>query len=227
MSVIADLVMADRHVAVGAASPIAAGGVMLARELNGGHTRLSLLGSAEHNPFTDGGRELFDCAAQGRIDTFFLSGAQIDGAGNVNLLGTGPKADLSRRYSGNFGAPFMIYTVPKIIFFRLPHNRQSLVDKVDYVSAAGQSDPGIWRRGGPRYLITDRCLFDFAGGFHLQSVHPGEDLKAIIEHTGFTFTHGDEPPVTEVPDQARLALIRGPILAALAETYPNYAASMK
>ena len=31
------------------------------------------------NFFTDGGRELFDCAGQGRIDVFFLSGAQIDG----------------------------------------------------------------------------------------------------------------------------------------------------
>ena len=41
--------------------------------------RLSILGSEEHNFFTNGGVELFDCAAQGRIDAFFLGGGQIDG----------------------------------------------------------------------------------------------------------------------------------------------------
>ena len=40
----------------------------------------------EHNFWTDGARELFDCAGQGRIDVFFLSGGQIDGHGNVNLV---------------------------------------------------------------------------------------------------------------------------------------------
>ncbi len=33
----------------------------------------------------DGGRELFDEAAQGRLDAFFLGGGQIDGDGNLNL----------------------------------------------------------------------------------------------------------------------------------------------
>ena len=47
--------------------------------------RVSVLGSERHNPFTDGNVELFDCAAQGRIDAFFLGGGQIDGAANINL----------------------------------------------------------------------------------------------------------------------------------------------
>ena len=51
--------------------------------------RVSVLGSERHNPFTDGGRELFDCAAQGRIDAFFLGGGQIDGGANINLVGVG------------------------------------------------------------------------------------------------------------------------------------------
>ncbi|MEO1720689.1 MAG: CoA synthetase, partial [Pseudomonadota bacterium] len=63
-----------RHVAVGASSPIPASAALLARELSAGRLRVSLLGSAANNPFTDGAKELFDCAAQGRIDAFFLSG---------------------------------------------------------------------------------------------------------------------------------------------------------
>ncbi|GIT27423.1 MAG: hypothetical protein CM1200mP41_34670 [Gammaproteobacteria bacterium] len=63
-------------------------GALLARERSPA-LRVSVLGSERHNTFTDGGRELFDCAAQGRIDGFFLGGAQIDGRANINLVGIG------------------------------------------------------------------------------------------------------------------------------------------
>ena len=78
-----------RHVAVGAASPIPATAALLARERGGGKPYVSLLGSRAHTFFTDGARELFDCAGQGRIDVFFLSGGQIDGEGNINLVSVG------------------------------------------------------------------------------------------------------------------------------------------
>ncbi len=82
--VICRLIGDVRHVAVGAQSPIPATAALLARERgnlsNLGRPYVSLLGSREHTFFTDGARELFDCAGQGRVDVFFLSGGQIDGA---------------------------------------------------------------------------------------------------------------------------------------------------
>ena len=77
--VIARLIGNVRHVAVGNASPIPAAAALLARERGRGRGRpyVSLLQSRKHNFFTDGARELFDCAGQGRIDVFFLSGGQI------------------------------------------------------------------------------------------------------------------------------------------------------
>ncbi|MCQ3942051.1 MAG: CoA synthetase, partial [Alphaproteobacteria bacterium] len=75
-SVIADLIGNVRHVAVGNASPIPATAALLARERGGGRPYVSLLQSRKHNFFTGGGVELFDCAGQGRIDVFFLSGGQ-------------------------------------------------------------------------------------------------------------------------------------------------------
>src|SRR5262249_25364123 len=68
-----------RHVAVGTASPIPGTAALLACERGRGRPYVSLLQSRKHNFFTDGARELFDCAGQGRIDVFFLSGGQIDG----------------------------------------------------------------------------------------------------------------------------------------------------
>src|SRR5688500_10593039 len=83
---IAEMLTGLSHIAVGASSPIPGSAALLTRARSGGRTRVSVLGSRENNPFTDGGRELFDCAGQGRIDAFFLSGGQIDGQANINLV---------------------------------------------------------------------------------------------------------------------------------------------
>jgi glutaconate CoA-transferase subunit B len=87
--VIAGLIGDARHAAIGASSPIPAAAAMLARERGHGRPYVSLLGSRRQTFFTDGGRELFDCAGQGRIDVFFLSGGQIDGEANINLVSVG------------------------------------------------------------------------------------------------------------------------------------------
>ena len=88
---IAGLIAGAHHAAIGASSPIPAAAALLARERGHGRPYVSLLGSRRHSFFTDG-RELFDCAGQGRIDVFFLSGGQIDGEANINLVGTGEYA---------------------------------------------------------------------------------------------------------------------------------------
>src|SRR5579872_2907898 len=81
------LLAGARHVAVGANSPIPAAAAFLQQRR--ARMMVSLQQSPEHNLFTDGGRELFDAAAQGRIDVFFFSGAEIDGEGSINLVAIG------------------------------------------------------------------------------------------------------------------------------------------
>ncbi|HET6521921.1 MAG TPA: CoA transferase [Geminicoccaceae bacterium] len=103
IDVLAGMLEGLGHVAVGAASPVPGAAALLARERSGGRTRVSVLGSERHNPFTDGGRELFDCAAQGRIDAFFLGGAQIDGQANINLVAVGGYPRSKARFPGSFG----------------------------------------------------------------------------------------------------------------------------
>ncbi|MGI9505188.1 MAG: CoA synthetase, partial [Geminicoccaceae bacterium] len=98
-----------RHVAVGAASPIPAAAALLAKERSGGELQVSILGSERHNPFTDGGKELFDCAAQGRIDAFFLGGGEIDGEANINLVGVGGYPRSKVRWPGSFGSAYLYF----------------------------------------------------------------------------------------------------------------------
>src|SRR5512139_140367 len=172
--VITRLIGDVRHVAVGNASPIPATAALLARERGHGRPYVSLLQSRKHNFFTDGGRELFDCAGQGRIDVFFLSGGEIDGAGNINLVSIGEHDAPRVRFPGSFGAGYLYYVVPKVILFRTEHSRRSLVPQVDFISAPGVNEPNVFRTGGPIALVTNRCLFSFADGrFRLDSVHPG------------------------------------------------------
>jgi glutaconate CoA-transferase subunit B len=227
--VIAGLIGDARHVAVGAASPIPAAAALLARARGNGRPRVSLLGSRRQSFFTDGGRELFDCAGQGRIDAFFLSGGQIDGAGNINLVAVGDYRHPKVRFPGSFGSAYLYYVVPKVILFRLEHTRRTLVDKVDFISAPGTSAANVFRPGGPIALVTPRCLFTFDRArrrFRLASVHPGHSVDEIIEHTGFAFEQPNDVPITRAPSTETLRLLRSLVVPQLAETYPQFAADV-
>ena len=149
---------AARHIAVGAASPIPAAACWLVKKL--GHPiRLSLLHRPTGNPFTEGTRELFDLAGQGRIDLFFLGGGQIDGQANLNMIGTGDWPGTAVRFPGSFGSAFMYMMTPRTILFREEHSPRVLVDKVDYISTPGISAAGVFRRGTAQALVTGRCVF--------------------------------------------------------------------
>ncbi|HEX3347835.1 MAG TPA: CoA-transferase [Acetobacteraceae bacterium] len=212
-----------RHVAVGAASPIPAAACLLAKGL-GQHIRISNLHSTRGNPFTDGCRELFDLAGQGRIDLFFLGGGQIDGEANLNLIGTGEwPGSGGVRFPGSFGSAFLYMVVPRTILFREEHSRRVLVPRVDHVSAPGISPPGVFRRGTAQALVTGRCVFRFDGArFTLASTHPGESAETIRANTGFSYAEPASVPTTPDPTETELALLRGPVRDAMLETYPGF-----
>jgi glutaconate CoA-transferase subunit B len=224
IATLAELIGPARHVAVGALSPIPAAAALLARARHG--TRVTLLGSRRHNPFTDGGRELFDAAAQGRIDVFFLSGVQIDGAANVNLLGLGPYPALTKRFAGSFGSAFLYFVVPRVILYREEHSPRTLVERVDVVSAPGASPEGVWRQGGPTHLLTGRALFAFereAARFRLVARAPEETVASLRAATGFAFQAAAEVPAWAGPDDGTERLLDRAVAPALAETYPAFA----
>lgn len=230
---IARLLDGVRHVAVGASSPMPAAGAMLRRALNDREdrepVRISILGSIEHNFFTNGSVELFDCAGQGRIDAFFLGGGQIDGSGNINLVGVGDYPRSSVRWPGSFGSTYLYFVVPRVILFREEHSPRVMVEKVDFVSAPGTSEPGVFRSGGPYALLTSKGLFHFDKehkGFRLTSIHEGHSLSEIKDATGFSFDNTASPETTPGPDALTLQLLRGRVLDELSETYPDFAAQM-
>ena len=160
------------------------------------------------NPFTEGSRELFDLAGQGRIDVFFLGGAQIDGEGRINLVHAEGK-----RFPGSFGSAFMYSVVRRTILFREEHSRRVLVPRVEFVSASGD----------PAALLTGRALFAWQKDkrrFRLESVHEPGDIRG---NTGFDYDAPREIPVTAAPSSADLELLRGPVARNIAKDYPDFA----
>jgi glutaconate CoA-transferase subunit B len=229
IDVLAGMLEGMGHVAVGAASPIPGAAALLARARSGGRMRVSVLGSERHNPFTDGNVELFDCAAQGRIDAFFLGGGEIDGEANINLVGVGGYPQSEVRWPGSFGSAHLYFLVPRVILFREEHTRRVLVPRVQFVSAPGTSPAHVHRPGGPYALVTGRCVFRFdreRGRFRLHRLHPAQTLDDVRANTGFEFDLPAPVPETPIPSPETLAVIRGRVGAAIAETYPRFAAEV-
>jgi glutaconate CoA-transferase, subunit B len=227
--VMSRLVGDARHVAVGAQSPIPAAAALLARVRGGGRPYVSILGSRNHDFFTDGGRELFDCAGQGRIDVFFLSGGQIDGEANINLVSIGDYGRPKVRFPGSFGSGYLYFVVPRVILFRLEHSRRTLVEKVDFISAPGTSPANVYRPGGPSALVTPLCLFAFDRDkkrFRLESIHPGHSLDEVIENTAFEFDRPPQLVQTAPPSAETLRLLREVVAPELVDAYPQFARSV-
>ena len=228
ISQLSDLLVNDKHVAVGAASPIPGAAALLAKEeakLINKRLRVTILHSNKYNNFTDGARELFDCAAQGRIDTFFLGGVQIDGQANINLVGTGSYPKIEKRFPGSFGSALMYFVVPQIILFREEHSPRTLVDLVDFISAPGVSDENIYRTGGPKYLLTNRALFKFNKDlkkFSLLKLNQNETIQDIKELTGFKFDISENISDMLDPDTSRLKILRDKIAPMVSEFYPEF-----
>ena len=215
---IARLIADAHHVAVGAASPIPATACELLRA-QGRPLRVTRLHKRKGNPFSEGSRELFDLAGQGRIDYFFLGGVQIDGEANINLV----RAE-GRRFPGSFGSAFMYFTC-RTILFREEHSRRVLVPRVEFISAPGSSPPEVVRRGGPVALVTGKAHFAWHAEkrrFRLVTVHPGETPAGVREATGFEYDQGALVE-TPQPTAAELELLRGAVASAIAADYPDFA----
>jgi glutaconate CoA-transferase subunit B len=223
---IANLLKDAGVVAVGSSSPIPAAGALLAQQRYPGKTRALVFRNNVNDPFHESGSELYDRIGQGRIDVFFIGGAQIDGRANLNNIGVGTYPDTAVRFPGSFGTPFIISMVPRVILFREEHSPRVLVDKVDWISAAGKPPEGSYRGGGPTDLVTGKAVFAFdrkQERFALQSVHPGFTAEQIRLATGFDYDEQPVAKITQPPTDEELSLLRGIVADQVAQTYPEFA----
>ncbi|WP_296555493.1 CoA-transferase [Pigmentiphaga sp.] len=229
VTTLARLLAPRGHVLVGTNAAAQMAGALLARELSGGRIRVSVIGSRKHSFLTDDLSEIFDCAARGRFDAFMIGGGQIDGQANINLVGVGQHPRMQVRWSGSHGTPLLYLMIPNIIIFRERHTREVMVDKVDFISTPGTSPAEVYRPGGPTGMLTGKGVFSFdkrTARFRLESLHPGTDLRDILQNTGFAFDHDEAPPATALPSNEVATLLRDAVCPEVAEIYPRFAQAL-
>lgn len=200
----------------GVASPLPMVAILLAKRLHAPNlVYLNITGSIDPIPdrlpvstvgpeLTRGTRalvtltDLFDLAARGRLDTAFLSGAQIDGAGRINLTAIGDYARPTVRLPGGAGSAALMPSVKRVILWRTKHDRRAFVERLDFVTAAGNVDR----------VVSPLCVFARRDGrLVVESIHPGVRLDDLLAATGFPIEVGPATPITPPPTAQELALL--------------------
>lgn len=227
-TVIAREVRDGDSVAVGTLAPVPAAGVLLATMTTAPRARVAILNHPGYWPFRNGSKEFYDYAQRGGFDLFFLSGGQIDVAGNLNLIAVGDPRHPDVRFPGGAGAAMLYYVTPRVVVFRTDHTPRIFVPRVDVVASPGSSPPDVVRPGGPHKCVTPLCVFAFdaaRGRLVVESLHPGVTREELARRTGFAPQFAVETSVTPAPTEEQLRLLRTRVREELAPVYPRYAAS--
>jgi glutaconate CoA-transferase, subunit B len=200
----------------GVASPLPMVAILLAKSLQAPNlVYLNITGSVdprpEHLPLSTvdpallrGTRalvtltDLFDLAARGRLDTVFLSGVQIDGQGRINMSAIGDYRRPKVRLPGGAGSAALMPSARRTILWRTRHDRRTFVERLDFVTAAGNVDR----------VVTPLCVFRRRDGrLAVESIHPGVTPETLREATGFPIDIDGQTPSTPPPTATELAAL--------------------
>lgn len=153
---------------------------------------------------------------RGDVDFGFGSGVQVDRHGNINSTCVGDYRKPKVRLVGSILLPEHMTCFGREYLMMPHHEVRSFVENVDYVSGVGYPSGESGRRklglefGGPEWIVTPKCIFDFdrqAGQARLHSIHPGIDPEEVVSCTGFPVAVAGIP-TTEIPTDEELDLLR-------------------
>jgi glutaconate CoA-transferase subunit B len=102
------------------------------------------------------------------------------------------------------------YCARRTVVFRTEHTRRSLVERVDFISAAGSSPANVLRLGNPSKLITPKANFRFdkdEARLRLDSIHPSYTVGEIRENTGFDLSVTEPVVTTPAPTAEELRVL--------------------
>ena len=142
--------------------------------------------------------DFYDLCMRGGVDTVFLGAAQIDAEGRTNVSLIGSPGRPKVRLPGGGGAAVIMPTAGRVILSRAEHSRRSFVERLDFVTAAGNVDR----------VVTPLCVFQRRNGrLGVESVHPTTTPEELVERTGFALGATDGWPTTPPPTADELAAL--------------------
>ena len=125
--------------------------------------------------------DFYDLCTRGGLDLVYLGCAQIDAEGRTNVSAIGSWENPKVRLPGGGGAAVMMPTAKRVATWRTEHATRALVDKLDFVTAAGNMAT----------LVTPLAVFQretTAGSrFRLESWNPAVSVDEVKQRTGFSF----------------------------------------
>ena len=143
--------------------------------------------------------EFYQLVMRGGVDAMFLGAVQIDGAGRVNSSAIGDIGRPKVRLPGGGGAAVIMPTARRVILWRARHDRRTFVERLDFVTAAGNVDR----------VVTPLCVMRNAGGrLAVESLHPGVTADIVRAETGFPVAVPPDCPETPPPSGEELDAIR-------------------
>jgi len=167
-----------------------------------------------------GMNEMMTTCCRGLVDYAFLGGAQFDRYGNINSTVIGDYEKPRVRFPGSGGANDFASFCWRTMILTV-HSKARFVEKVDFVTSPGylggpgaREAAGLPPGSGPYKIITDLAVL----GFHpesremmVESIHPGVELKAVIENTGFDLLVPEFVEKTPPPTERELKTLRGEV----------------
>jgi glutaconate CoA-transferase, subunit B len=145
-------------------------------------------------------QDFYDLCARGGLDLVYLGCAQIDAEGRTNVSAIGSWENPKVRLPGGGGAAVMLPTAKRVVTWRTDHTPRALVDKLDFVTAAGNMTA----------LVTPLAVFlrepQAGSRFRLDTFNPQTTVDEITARTGFRFSHENAAPALPMTAGERQAL---------------------
>ena len=142
--------------------------------------------------------EFYQLVMRGGVDVMFMGAVQIDPAGRTNSSVIGDLDRPAVRLPGGGGAAVVLPTARRVILWRTSHDRRSFVEKLDFVTAAGNVDR----------VVTPLCVMRRVGGrLEVESLHPGVSAEDVSARTGFALRVPADCPRTPPPTPDELSVI--------------------
>ena len=142
--------------------------------------------------------DFYDLCARGGIDTAFLGAVQIDAQGRTNVSVIGDHVRPKVRLPGGGGAAMIVPTARRVILWRAQHTRRVFVERLDFVTAAGNVDR----------VVTPLCVFQRRDGrLAVEAIFPTSAADEIVAHTGFALAIPPNCPVLPPPTPEELAVL--------------------
>ncbi len=158
---------------------------------------------------------------RGMVDFTFLSGAQIDGFGNLNSTFIGGDYTKPRvRLPGSGGANDLASFCWRTLIV-MKHDARKFAAKLDFLTTPGyltgpgaREAAGLPPNTGPHRVISDLCVLDFAPEtkrMRIRSLHPGVSLEQVHAATSFELTTCEPLGTTAEPSERELHILRNDV----------------